>query len=305
MKKIKGLNKFIATVMMGCILVGNVSNAATPIPASQITTKAQQELNEKCSMKPIERTYKYHNWHLDKDFKPTQSELELAEKYVEEIEALKKGEKVVIKGTYWKVFRLAGILEAKYSIDGVTITSDKAKAVYKYSDKVKYVSTKKIKARYITHLDNIILSLGITKKTSQYDAIVKIYKYISEFYTYDFDFANCVVNSGKSTRAQKVVDAHVCEEVLDTYSGVCSCFAKLLQDLLKRCGIPCGYVSDEPINHAYNVVKFGGRKYYLDVTWGLGYAQRPEELSKDFPWYFFENATEIKKAGKKPTNVTW
>ena len=306
MKKLKRLSKFIATIMLGCIFIGNVSNAATPIPASTITAKALTELNKTCSMKPIDLDNEYHDWHLLKTFKPTKSELKLAKKYAKKVSNLKKGKKVVIKGSYRKVYRLAGILETKYFIYGQTNDfKNSAEIVYKYIDKVEHLSAMKIKTKYINQLDNIILSLGIDEKTSQYDAIVKIYKYISEFYTYDDDFANCSINCDKSTRAEKVVNAHVCEDTLDTRTGVCSCFAKLLQDLLKRCGIPCGYIVDEPLNHAYNVVKFGGCKYYLDVTWDLEDAKIDDNLNDYIHWYFFENATEIKKAGKKPTTITW
>lgn len=53
------------------------------------------------------------------------------------------------------------------------------------------------------------------------------------------------------------------------YDGnvVCSGYSLAYQYLLNNIGIPCEYVTSEPMAHAWNAVQIGGKWYNVDLTW--------------------------------------
>ena len=54
--------------------------------------------------------------------------------------------------------------------------------------------------------------------------------------------------------------------------AVCAGYARAVQYLLERLGIPCIYVEGNTIGssegHAWNIVQIGGQYYYVDATNG-------------------------------------
>lgn len=305
MKKLKRSNKFIATVMVGCILVGNVSNAATLYPYSRVTAEAQQELDKKCSMKPV---HSYFNYGKRKLFKVSVNDLKLAKQYVKKIKSLTKGKKVVIEGRISKVAKLSCIIDTDYTKDGLqgsqlVDSTGYSKRTYRYAQRAELLEEQKFMRKYNKKLDRIISSLGINENTTQYDAIVKIYAYMSENYSYNLVMGGYTEDTAATAKA---LEGHSCRDVVYTKNGICSCFAKLLQDLLKRCGIQCGYVSDTTAHHAFNAVKFGGKIYYLDPTWDMGLITQDyitEEMRPE--WYFFFDQSAFNKMGRKAECIAW
>jgi len=107
---------------------------------------------------------------------------------------------------------------------------------------------------------------------SEYELVRAVYEYIILTTTYEID----------STDNQNIYSVFVNRE------SVCAGFSRAAQLLLSRLGIFATYVvgvayvpgvSDEPIPHAWNLVRVNGEYYYLDVTWGSPAFQEGSELA--------------------------
>lgn len=49
--------------------------------------------------------------------------------------------------------------------------------------------------------------------------------------------------------------------------AVCQGYAQAYSALCKKAGIECEYVVSAPMNHAWNMVRLGGKYYHIDATW--------------------------------------
>lgn len=92
--------------------------------------------------------------------------------------------------------------------------------------------------------------------------------------------------------------SHYPESVLFNGTGVCDGYAAAMYLLLDAAGIE-NYVvygkakgQKEGFGHAWNLVKIGGKFYYLDVTWD---DPVPDQGDKVFYDYFNVSAEELRK----------
>jgi len=73
--------------------------------------------------------------------------------------------------------------------------------------------------------------------------------------------------------------------VLINGRSVCQGYAKTMQMLLNKLGIPCTLVTgtvDTGERHAWNAIKADGEWYYTDVTWGDSSYQAMDASQSDF-----------------------
>ena len=89
---------------------------------------------------------------------------------------------------------------------------------------------------------------------------------------------------------------HSPHDLLVGGSAVCSGYALAYQDLLRRVGIECQYVSSVAMDHAWNVVKIDGMWYHVDVTWD---DPTPNTEGMVRHLYFLRTDAEM-SAGEKP-----
>ena len=62
-------------------------------------------------------------------------------------------------------------------------------------------------------------------------------------------------------------DLHTAYDCLVSGKAVCSGYAWAFDYLCSKIGIPCEYVISDEMNHAWNLVTVGNKKYFVDCTW--------------------------------------
>ena len=137
-----------------------------------------------------------------------------------------------------------------------------------------------------TKASQIIASFGFTSKTSDYEKVEAIYRYLCDNVVYDYDFN--YEYSGYSYGALVAGEA------------VCAGYSAAFLRLATAVGLDARIISGETPSgpHAWNIVKLGERYYLLDSTWDAGYA--PDNYhyflkgSSDFPqhtasWEYMQN----------------
>lgn len=55
--------------------------------------------------------------------------------------------------------------------------------------------------------------------------------------------------------------------ILVEHSGVCNAYSLAYDYLMDKLDIPCGKVTSQALNHAWNLIQLGDKFYYVDVTW--------------------------------------
>lgn len=69
------------------------------------------------------------------------------------------------------------------------------------------------------------------------------------------------------THTDYTADLHTAYDCLVSGKAVCSGYAWAFDYLCSRIGIPCEYVISDEMNHAWNMVTLGNKKYFIDCTW--------------------------------------
>ena len=136
------------------------------------------------------------------------------------------------------------------------------------------------------------LSAQINDSMSEYDKVKLVYDYVITRDEY--------VENAKNN--QNVISALVDKQT------VCAGYAKAVQYLLNKLGIPTSYITGEILDveegenasHAWNLVKVDGNFYYLDATWG---DQVSDEGSHICYSYFMMSEAETKRIYKADVAV--
>lgn len=153
---------------------------------------------------------------------------------------------------------------------------------YKYNIEVTYdftyYSTKAQENELDKKVDEIIKGLNLNGN-SDYEKIVKIYDYMCENVTYDWEgLEDSTIDTEYSAYAA------LCEN-----SAVCQGYSSAVYRLMLTAGIDCriiiGSYNGDP--HAWNIVKLNGKYYLLDSTADAGKKQYSRFLKgkNDFPGY--------------------
>ncbi len=114
--------------------------------------------------------------------------------------------------------------------------------------------------------DAVIKGLNFSARTSNYDKILKIYRWIADNVAYD--------NDALEDGAQELLsyDQTAYSAIMDRKT-VCAGFSQLMYYMLWKCQIPCRYIVGEGGRdgqmggHAWNTVWLRGEWYNLDITW--------------------------------------
>ena len=69
------------------------------------------------------------------------------------------------------------------------------------------------------------------------------------------------------THTDYTADLHTAYDCLVSGKAVCSGYAWAFDYLCSKVGIPCEYVISDEMNHAWNMVTLGNKKYFIDCTW--------------------------------------
>lgn len=101
---------------------------------------------------------------------------------------------------------------------------------------------------------------GISDDSSEYEKIKYVYEYIINMVDYDLEAPD---------------NQNICSVFIGKRS-VCAGYARATQYLLETMGVNVTYVSgktvneryDQPVEHAWNLVRCEGEYYYVDTTWG-------------------------------------
>ena len=145
--------------------------------------------------------------------------------------------------------------------------------------KMEYFETKKQTNYVNSKIPGILKKLGV-KKLSNYQKVKKIHDYVCKLITYKDDYKKC----------SSMYSA------LKTGKGLCNSYALCMYKLLTEAGVPCKFVGGtagtgrDSGGHAWNIVKLGGKWYYLDATWD---DEGKNKISYD---YFLKGSSDFDKA---------
>jgi len=109
------------------------------------------------------------------------------------------------------------------------------------------------------------------------------------------------------------------EAVLRSRISVCEGYARLAEALGTAMGLEVrvvpgwskgyGYTSGQrfegPTNHAWNVIRIGGRWRLMDATWGAGYLDEHRQFVRHFQEYYFLTAPESFVFDHLPQDAQW
>lgn len=146
-----------------------------------------------------------------------------------------------------------------------------------------------------------IINDNNVKNMNDYDKVKFVHDYIVENVRYD-------KNKEKFSAYEGLINKET----------VCQGYALLTYRMLVQAGVKCRYVVGEYIpkgedsgeNHAWNIVKLGGKWYYMDSTWdACAYEQVPNDINKYL--YFLkgsdsfneEHVIDVNENGEDITNL--
>ncbi len=137
---------------------------------------------------------------------------------------------------------------------GTTTTSTLGSTVTGVSFEPDYAYSESEIARFERELDAVYEAIeSRLGGGSDYEKVKGVYEYVIETVDYSGDVGE-----------QDIVSA------LLYGSGVCGAYARAVQALLLRLGVPCRYVTGQAQGegHAWNLVCIEGGWYHVDATWG-------------------------------------
>ncbi len=145
-------------------------------------------------------------------------------------------------------------------------------------------------------VNSALSSLGVSSK-SEYDKIKAIYDYIADKVYYDYDEA--------SSPTLRNPTSYTAYAAMINNKSVCQGYALLFYRMCNQAGISCRIVTGTAMgsngteNHAWNIVRLGGKYYNVDVTWDstMKHANRPYE-------YFLKCDAGLKDHTKDPAYKT-
>ena len=108
------------------------------------------------------------------------------------------------------------------------------------------------------------IMLCLDEKMTDFEKIMAVHDYMVLHYEYDYTLSNHTIT------------------IMTTKTGVCMSYALAFKHIMKELGIDCLYISSDPMDHAWNLVKIDGEWYHIDLTWddpGAYYGQTRHEYA--------------------------
>lgn len=132
-----------------------------------------------------------------------------------------------------------------------------------------YYTTAEQETKMDAAVDTLLQDLGITDDLTDYEKLTRIYDYMCENITYDYEHLNDDTYKLQFTAYAALINR----------TSVCQGYACLLYRLLRESGISCRAVSGKGSgeDHGWNIVKLGNVYYNLDATWDAARKQNGAE----------------------------
>ena len=126
-------------------------------------------------------------------------------------------------------------------------------------------------------LDEIISSIGLTDKDTDYDKLIKICKYVNDKIQYDVDIANYLENKNTDNKdiyfqLSNYYNEYDLSSIIfnenNNIDGVCVNYANLLDILCYKANVKCRTINGnhDTVGHAWNVIYLNDTKSYIDLT---------------------------------------
>ena len=143
-------------------------------------------------------------------------------------------------------------------MSAVCYTSDSTVSQVVFSYEPEYYTDKSQEEQVTSRLESIYTELALSELSEQ-EKVYKIYNWIVNNVSYDYDNLNKDENKTKYTAYGALVDK----------KAVCQGFSALFYRMCLDNGIDCRIVTgtSKGENHAWNIVKVGEKYYYADSTW--------------------------------------
>lgn len=155
-------------------------------------------------------------------------------------------------------------------------------------------STATIITSYKEIADKVIASLD--SRMDDLDKLFYLHNYLALYTKYDSEAAEYALSSSSSTVDSKYALSFSTVGPLFNGKAVCSGYSQAYLYLLNQIGIETKYITSSAMNHGWNIVKYNGRWYHVDITYDdpvpdiLGYVDykyfmmNDEEMSVDHTW---------------------
>ncbi len=136
----------------------------------------------------------------------------------------------------------------------------------------------------------------IDDKMSDLDILFYLHNYLALHTEYDTEAANYVTSTGSTTVSSKYALSFSTVGPLVMGKAVCSGYSQSYLYLLSKLGIESKYLTSSSMNHGWNIVKYNGNWYHIDITYDdpvpdyLGYVDykyfmmNSDEISEDHSW---------------------
>ena len=153
---------------------------------------------------------------------------------------------------------------------------------------IQYLTTIEQERLVEQRINEIIELTRVSSKKNDFLKTKFIYDYILSNVEYDYTYVN-----------------HSAYNALFDRKAVCEGCAALLYRLLSKVSVPCRIITGKGLQeqHAWNIVKIGGRWYNLDVTWDL-YCRWKDRTLINYKWFlkgeqtFMEHSRDTSYSGE-------
>ncbi len=154
---------------------------------------------------------------------------------------------------------LSGYEDFTYTISYYESSLKAAKINFEYSSSLTSTTFKKMVQEQYDVIEEIA---SYTTGMSDFEIIVFVHDYLILNCEYNNEFADMTSYTNKIIREQYNAYA-----ALVNGKGVCTSYTLAYQYILNYLGIECEYVVSDTMGHTWNVVKFGGSWYHVDLTY--------------------------------------
>ncbi|MBR3840531.1 MAG: hypothetical protein IKM20_05300 [Erysipelotrichales bacterium] len=155
-------------------------------------------------------------------------------------------------------------------------------------------STATILTRFKELSDELIASLD--PQMNDLDKLFYLHNYLALHTVYDSEAADYSIETGATTADSKYALSFSTVGPLFNGKAVCSGYSQGYLYLLDKIGIEAKYLTSSSMNHGWNIVKYNGNWYHVDITYDdpipdvLGFVDykyfmmNDEEMSVDHSW---------------------
>ena len=146
-------------------------------------------------------------------------------------------------------------------------------------------------------VESVIQQLGLARDASDYDKVLAVYDYLSDFVQYDFVHKNNEYYHKKSTAYGALVNKRAC----------CQGYSVTMYRLLLELGVDCrvitgdGSSEDGTEKHSWNIVCIDGQYYNIDPTWNRNLVEQDYFLKSEADFEYHVRADEF--AGEEFTEM--